>query len=48
MGILTASDLADHFMHIDPFTEHGLNFKRNMSELINVTLPERAKGFITK
>jgi hypothetical protein len=48
MGILTASNLANHFMQIDPFTEHGLNFKRDMSELINVALPERAEGFITE
>jgi hypothetical protein len=48
MGILIASDLSNHFMQIDPFTEHSLNFKRDLGELINVALPERAEGFITK
>jgi hypothetical protein len=48
MGILIASDLANHFMQIDQFTKHILNFKRDSGELISVALPERAEGFITK
>lgn len=48
MGIRIASDLAYDFMQIDPFAKYTFNFKRDLGELINVALPERAEGFIAK
>lgn len=33
-GMLAASNLADHFMEVDPFMEHSLIFKQELEELM--------------